>query len=233
MATSPRFEVNQDEILGSEKKRGKWTGCIIGCLIVAGIVLVLIVAVGIWFARNWRGIAADAGSKAMDAVVDASDMPAQEKVEVKEQVSRVATAIRDGRIGVGQSAMIVAKMMDSPLMATLMIPTHFQGSGLSDDEKTQGRLALKRFAVGVIDKKIDRKGSDAVLSHIADRQPNGPWQPRQHVSDADLRAALSEAKAQADAAGVAAEPAEVDYSEAFKQIIDEELKEPAAEAPKP
>ena len=50
---------------------------------------------------------------------------------------------------------------------------------------------------------------------------------RQQVSDEELRAALAEAKSQADAAGIAAEPADIDFSEEFKRIIDEQLKEPA------
>ena len=99
---------------------------------------------------------------------------------------------------------------------------------MSDDEKAQGRQALKRFARGMIDGKIDQKGIDAVMSHVADRQPDGKWRLRPQVSDADLRAALSEAKSRADEAGIADEPENVDPSDEFKRIIDDALKEPSS-----
>ena len=47
---------------------------------------------------------------------------------------------------------------------------YFDRSGLSNDEKVEGRLTLKRFARGVFDKKIDEKGVDAVMTHVADRR---------------------------------------------------------------
>ena len=63
------------------------------------------------------------------------------------------------------------------------------------------------------------------MVHVADRQPDGNWRLRQQVSDADLRAALTEAKAQADKAGIAEEPEEFDPSDEFQRIIDEALNE--------
>jgi hypothetical protein len=85
----------------------------------------------------------------------------------------------------------------------------------------EGRITLKRFARGVVDKKIDEKGVDAVMAHVADRQDGGDWKLRQSVSDADLKAALAEAKAKADEAGVAAQPEEIDPSDELKKIIDQ------------
>ena len=63
------------------------------------------------------------------------------------------------------------------------------------------------------------------MSHVADKEPNGEWRMRQQLSDADLRAALTEAKARADAANVAAEPEDVKPSVELKRIIDETLNQ--------
>ena len=124
-------------------------------------------------------------------------------------------------------ATIIQKVMQSPLMPTLVVGAvdkqYFASSGLSEDEKAEGRLTLKRFARGVIDKKIDDKGIDKVMSHIADRQSNGSWRLRPQVSDADLRAALAAAKAEADEAGIAAQPEKIDPSDELKKIIDESM----------
>ena len=107
-----------------------------------------------------------------------------------EQVDRVGKAFRDGKITLQQSGMIIQRVMESPLMPTLVVGAvdkqYFEKSGLSEEEKTEGRLALKRFARGVIDGKIKEPGIDAVMIHVADRDPNGQWKLHQQVSDADL-----------------------------------------------
>ena len=88
----------------------------------------------------------------------------------------------------------------------------------------RGRVdSLKRFARGIFDDKIKEKGIDAVMAHVADRKGDGQWRLRQTVSDDELRAALSEAKAQADAADIPAEPENIDPSDEVKRIIDESL----------
>ena len=111
-----------------------------------------------------------------------------------------------------------------PTIIVGAIDQHYlQRSGLSAEEKAEGRLTLQRFARGAIDKKIDEQGIDAVMAHVADRQPNGEWRLRQQISDQDLRAALTEAKARADAAEIPAEPEAVDPSDELKRIIDESL----------
>ena len=66
------------------------------------------------------------------------------------------------------------------------------------------------------------------MAHVADRRPNGQWQLRQAVSDEELRAALSEAKAQADAADIPPAPENIDPSDEVKRIIDESLRGSAA-----
>src|SRR5262249_4652490 len=136
-------------------------------------------------------------------------------------------AFRAGEITTEQAGTIIEKLSKSPLMPSLIVTAvdkrYFAFSKLSDEEKADGRKTLKRFARGMIDKKIDKKGIDAVMAHVADRQENNQWQPRQRVSDDDLRAALKEAKSQADAANIPDEPENFDPAEVVKKIIDESL----------
>jgi 2-hydroxychromene-2-carboxylate isomerase len=113
-----------------------------------------------------------------------------------------------------------------PMIVVMAVDKHyFDRSGLSDEEKKQGRVALQRFARGVFDKKIDEKGIDSVMMHVADRQGQGNWELRAHVSDQDLRAALAAAKARADEAGIGESPQNVDPSDEMKRIIDESLQQ--------
>jgi hypothetical protein len=225
MATEHRFEIDpQSEERGP---RSKWANCLIGCLIVLGIAIVIAIVAGIWIARNFRGWVADFGSQAINQRIDSSELPAQKKIEVKKQVDRVAKAFGDGRISFQQAGDIIQKLTKSPLMPTLVVAAvdlkYFDASGLSNDEKVEGRTTLKRFARGVIDKKINDKEVDAVMMHVADRGSDDSWKLRQRVSDADLKAALAEAKAKADDAGVAAKPEEIDPSDELKKIVDEYL----------
>jgi hypothetical protein len=226
MASDPRFDVvpNEGQV---PKQRSKWASCLIGCLAVLGVVFVLILIAIFWFSRNWRGWAANFGSEAMTQAVDASDLAPQEKADTKAQIDRIATAVRDNKITMEQFGTIFKKVQESPLMPLIVVTgvdkAYLTKSGLSEDEKTQGRIALKRFASGAMNKKIDKQGIDAVMSHVADQEPNGGWKMRQQLSDADLRAALAEAKTQADKANVPAEPEDFKPSIELKRIIDESM----------
>jgi hypothetical protein len=235
MASDPQFgtypnpsDQHSFQIEEPERKRSWWQTCLIGCLGVLAVMVVLAVIVGIWVSQHWRGWIADFGGQAINQGIDSSDLPPQEKVEVKVQVDRVAKAFRDGQISNEQASAIVKKLIDSPLMPSFVVMAvernYFDHSKLSDDEKAAGRQSLKRFARGIFDEKIKEKGIDAVMVHVADRQGGHQWHLRPTVSDEDLRAALNEAKAQADEAGIPEAPPNVDPSDEIKRIIDESLR---------
>jgi hypothetical protein len=234
MASDPQFgaysnssDPHSFQVEEPERKRSWWQTCLIGCLGVLAVMLVVAVVVGIWVSRNWRGWAAEFGSQAINQGIDSSDLPPQEKVEVKVQVERVAKAFRDGQISNEQASAIIKKLIESPLMPSFVVMAvernYFDHSKLSDDEKAEGRKSLKRFARGIFDDKIKEKGIDAVMAHVAERKGDGQWRLRTTVSDDELRAALGEAKAQADAANIPAEPENIDPSDEVKRIIDESL----------
>jgi hypothetical protein len=209
------------------RPRSAWKTCLIGCLGVLAVFILLAVIAGFWIGRHWRGWFADIGTDAVNHMIDTSDLPPQEKGEVKEQVARVEKAIRDKQISMQQFGLIIEKLTRSPLMPSLVVVTvgnrYFDRSGLSNDEKAAGRKTLKRFASGIVDHNIDEEGIDAVMKHVADRKPDNSWELRRRVSDAELRAALTEAKARADEAGVPDDPPEIDPSDEVKRIIDEAL----------
>lgn len=231
MVTDPRFDVQPEEYTETQQKRSKWASCLIGCLIVAGVVLVLMAIVGFWVAKNFRTWAADGSAQMLDQVIQTSDLPAQEKVEVKAQVDRVTGGFKNGTVSFEQVGLILQKVTKSPLMpalaAAVVDKQYFEKSGLSAEEKAEGRIAMQRFARGMIDEKIAQAGIDAVMAHVATREPNNQWKMKPQVTDADLRAAITEAKDQADKAGIAETPEAVDPSDEIKKIIDESMPAPA------
>jgi hypothetical protein len=117
--------------------------------------------------------------------------------------------------------------MESPLLGLVMASAaeqeYIDKSGLSDEEKEEARITLRRFLRGSIDRKIPQADSEAALQQIAMRQPNNRWQLRPSITDEQLKAFLTDAKMAADDAGVAEQPAPVDPSEEVKKAIDAAL----------
>src|SRR5689334_15756016 len=95
MVTDPRFDVQPDEYTETQKRRSKWTSCLIGCLVVAGVAMVVMIVVAVWVYKNARGWVADGSAQMLDQVIQSSDLPPQEKVEVKAQVDRVTGGFRN------------------------------------------------------------------------------------------------------------------------------------------
>jgi hypothetical protein len=200
--------------------------------------LIIAILFGVWVYRNWRGWAADAAEQGISQAVNQSDLPQPEKKEILDQVERVTVPFRAGQLPIDKVLGILEGIMKSPMMPSLAVMAvekqYFDKSGLNNEEKEQGRKTLRRFASGLVEKKIDESGMDAVLSHVADRKGEGEWELRQNVSDDDLRAALAEAKKLADDAKIPEEPPTFDPSDEIKKIIDSALNDappPADEAP--
>lgn len=242
MSTDPRFQstdprFSADYTPEEPKKRSAWQTCLIGCLVVLAILLVVGILVGVWLVRNGPGLVANAATAVVDQLLDASDLPQQEKQEVHDQVARLRTAFDDGKLPWNKLGQIVDRIMNSPLMPAIMVfaveKQYFDHSGLSADEKFQGKQTLRRFLRGLSDKTIDEQGMDSVLSHIGTKGANGQWEMKQQVTDDELRAALAEAKSLADQANIPDVPADFDPSDEIKKVIDEEIGPEPVEAVAP
>jgi hypothetical protein len=209
-----------------ERKSG-WRTCLTGCLIVLVILIVIAILVGFWIARNARDWAATGVTEVVRQGMANSQLPAPEQQEIMVQVDRVATAFREKKISLEQLGDLAQEFADSPLMsligASMIERQYFAKSGLSEQEKTEGRQTLQRFIRGSIDGKIPKAGIDAAMIHVADRDSRGQWKLRNTLTDEELRAFLTEAKDQADAAGIPDQPDEIDPSDEVKKIVDQAL----------
>lgn len=210
-------------------------GCLLGCLGAVVVTLILGTVATIWVYRNWRTWFSAGATQAVNQAIDSSELPPEEKNQIKVDVDRFFVAFRDGRVSMEQFGRLVQKLVESPLMSTLVASAaekkFLDGSGLSQEEKAEAKVTLQRFLRGSIDEKIDQASVDAALRHVADRQPDDSWRFRDKVSDADLRAFLAAAKKAADDAQIPEQPQEFDPSDEVKRIIDEALAEPAAVPP--
>jgi hypothetical protein len=208
-------------------KRGCMKSCFMGCLFVAVILFVVGLVLAFWIARNWREWAADFGSQAIKESLDQTDLPEAEKAEIGVEVDRLAQAFRDGRISTEKAAELMQKLAVSPLATSIIVSVvnskYLDRSGLSDEEKAEGRKTLARFARGVQDQAIPEPSRDATLQMMATKDAAGNWQIKQSVTDDELRAFLAAAKSDADAAQIVDQPEVVDPSEELKKIVDEAL----------
>ena len=228
MVTDPRFDPQPTSTEAPPTERSGCKSCLMGCGIAAIILLVLAVIVGIWVYRNWRDWGATLASKALAEAVEATALPPAEKQEMKVQIDRLTEAFRNERLPLERLGPLIDQIVKSPVMTTLIVSAaekqYLDKSGLNDEEKAEGRQTLRRFLRGLIDEKIKEQELDAVMVHIADRQPGGQWELRRQVSDGDLRKFLSAAKEAADKAEIPNEPETVDPSDELKKMIDEALQ---------
>ena len=158
--SDPRFDLDYNEPEAPKQKRSVWATCLIGCLVMAVIVFVIGAAAIFWVMRNARGWAADFTSQVVEQGIDASQLPAEEKAEIKVQVKRVADAFRSGEMSGEQLGMIMQKIAESPLLPSLMVAAidtaYIQKSGLTDEEKTAANETLQRFLRGMMEEKINQ-----------------------------------------------------------------------------
>jgi len=222
---SDRFEIEP-----APRERSGWGGCLAGCLVGFMFAMLLMVSAGWWALSNWKSWLVIGGTQAIETSIDASELPDQEKVELIAELKRLRDGFGEGSISDKQMIQVAEALIQSPLIRIFVVTaveTHYVvNSGLDDKEKANARVALQRFAAGIMSKKIGQDDLDEVLSHIADRDAEGSLIIRQLVTDEDLRAFLDAAAEKADAAGIPAEIEPIDPSDELKRIIDSALAKP-------
>lgn len=220
-----------------QPERRGMSGCLKGCLI-AFVVLVVISLLGAWWiSRNLRGWMSTGSEQMINEIIDQSDLPEEEKAELKAESKRVTAGIADGSITWEQMGQIMTGIAESPLVPMFLVKSieaqYLNPSGLSEEEKTEGRTTLERYASGLMDKKISQASADQVLAHVADKNANGDWELREKVTDDELRQALATAKQQADEAGIPEEVPPIDPSAELKKVLDAVIGPAPGELPVP
>ena len=221
------------------KKTGARDGClwfgVIGCLVA----LLLAAAGGIYMWLNFRKLASDFGRAIIVSQVDALDLPKEQRDGIIQHVNRLSDDYRSGRIEFEQLKAIFQELQ--PLIGSGVMVGFVTGyvkpSQLSAAEKEAARMTVLRFVQGNIDGKIDSATAEQVLGAI--RKPGTKpeemkFKPK--LTDEELRKVLADAKAAADAAGIAAELPVVDLAQELGKAIEQALaktgKAPASATPK-
>ncbi|MEM7755818.1 MAG: hypothetical protein AAF297_09310 [Planctomycetota bacterium] len=206
---------------------------VVGCLAVLGVLVVLVVLAGVIFGPRLLPMLQGAGAEAFraggTAVINETDLPADEKPEMIGHIDRVADGLKDGTISFDQFGVLAENLFEDTIFwvgIVYAIDTGYvQASGLSDEEKAAGQTQLRRFAQGIHEGTIERTKLNDVAAPIGSNDADGDFSLNEKagVTDDQLRQVIANAERVADEFGVPSEPALIDLSDEFGRVIDDSL----------
>jgi len=206
-----------------------------GCLIAAGIVLALIVAIVIWVALSWKGWAGSVMRQSTTGIVQKSSLADDQKSAVISRVDALTKDFEDGKISTEQFGNVMKALAESPIMAAGAVygidKAHIEKSGLTKEEKDAGRLELQRVARGMSDGSLKPQNLQAVIDTVSETDPFGNKKMKQKLTDADLKALFAKSKETADAAKVSNEPFTIDLVYEIDKVIAKGLGRPEPAPP--
>ena len=189
----------------------------------------ILVAVGIYASKNYQTLIAHGITAAMNAVIHNSDLPVEEKSEIKEIIYQVKDGYLSEDITAAELGLILEAIGKCPAL-TIGLVTQFQQSyivpsGLGSDEKRVADLDLNRFARGLSDGSLDWEIVNGILAQISEPGEDGNHHLRApaDVSDNEIRQVLAAVKDAVDESGISKEKIEIDISDEFKKSVEETL----------
>ncbi len=208
----------------------------IATALLVGLVafVLIVVAVGVWAANNYRVLIANGITAGMNAVINRSDIPGEEKVDV----TRIITRLKDGylaeEITMAELGLVMDAMGSCPALSIGLViqfeQSYVAPSGLSTEEKEAAALHLNRLARGLADGRIDWAVIDPLLDPISYRKADGNKELRrpENVSDTEILEVLVTAKEFADEAEISEEMVNIDISDEFLKSVEQALGRPLA-----
>lgn len=209
-----------------------------GCLIALAVVVILVVAGGLFVMSQWRGWAASAVTAGITVGVEELELSDEDQQRILARVDELAEDFKAKNVTLEQLGEVAMKLIESPLKQAVAVfaveKNYFEDSGLSEEEKADARLQLQRLARGVYEEKISLDEMQEAMDEIVVRSignDNVTFREPETVDDDDLRRLISKVKAEADEAEIPNEPFEIDIAAEFIKAIDEALGVAAVEPP--
>jgi hypothetical protein len=199
-------------------------------LLVGGIAfLLIVVAIGVYAVNNYNVWIAHGITAGMNAVINNSGIPEQEKAEVTQIISQLKEGYLSQEITMAELGQVLEAMGACPALPIGLVVQFEQSyvapSGLNSDEKTAANLHLNRLARGLADGRIDWSVIEQILDPISDPGADGKQHLRSpdRVSDDEIFEVLVTAKEIADEAGISEEMIAIDISDEFLKSVEEAL----------
>lgn len=209
-------------------------GMLLGCL---GVIVVsgLMCAGLVWYVQQNIGKwGAGIAREAIVATIEASEIPEEEKTEVIAQVDRVVNEYKAGKIGEKELERLMSEYQNSPAFLLIGVwgleKSYLEPSGLSDEEKEQGRRTIQRAFRGLCEKKISLQQFQAVVpqpefDELDAEDPPAPPPGGRRLTDDEVRHMLDNLKKLADDAGIPDEPFTIDIGDEVKKFVDQALED--------
>eukprot|EP00913_Durusdinium_trenchii_P006349 g5961.t1 len=232
---------------GLKRYTARRGGALAGCLIVLGVLVVLVIVGVVIVAMNWKGWLAGTIKSAAEQAIQQTDLPESEKGEVLAEITALADGFKNGDITFEEFMRIGEDIANGPLIPAAVVggfeSMYLEPSGLSDEEKAAGGLAMSRVAQGVSDDKIEADPLKAIFNPIQTASTTGAGVHINHpefnlhlkepkaCTDEELRQVIANATAAADGAGVANERVMFDVSDEIRAAVERATgKAPALES---
>jgi hypothetical protein len=212
-------------IRGLKSQSGIATALLVGLIAFALIIL----AGGVWAAKNYNVLIASGITAGMNAVINGSDIPADEKTDVTRIITRLKEGYLADEITMAELGLVMEAMGSCPALPIGMVVQFEQSyvtpSGLGSEEKEAAGLHLNRLARGLADGRIDWAVIEQILDPISDTKADGNKQLRSpaRVTDHEILEVLVTAKEFADAAGMSEEMVNIDISDEFLKSVEQAL----------
>ncbi len=211
----------------------------IGCLAVIGIFIIALVIVGVVVAKNWRGWFADFSRDKIALVLDEAKLPDEQKIAIMAEMGAFIDAFETGDITLEELRKVAEAVAEGPILPMLAVYGLDEGyistSGLSDEEKADAKIQLRRVARGITERSIPPNDFNNILDPL-EPDPGEKAGPKinadtmniviakpEYVDDDEIREFIANARAAADEAGVPDEDFTIDYAQEIRKAIEEAL----------
>jgi hypothetical protein len=205
------------------------SGMATALLITIIAIFVIFVTAGVYAVKNRQIWIAHGITAAMNAVINNSGIPSQEKSQVTEIIYQINQGYLAGEISTAELGLLFEGIAKCPAL-TIGLVTQFEQSyvvpsGLSSAEKLSAETNLNRLARGLSDGKIGWEIAETILTGISEIGEDGNHHLKAagEVSDEEIREALLAVKIAADEAGISERKVEIDISDEFKKTVEEAL----------
>jgi hypothetical protein len=210
---------------GMKSQSGIATALLVTIIAIFGI----FVAAGLYAVKNRQIWIAHGITAAMNAVINNSGLPSQEKSQVTEIIYQVNQGYLAGEISTAELGLIFEGMARCPALIIGLVTQFEQSyvapSGLSSAEKFSAETNLNRLARGLSDGIIGWEIAETILTGISEIGEDGTHHLKAagEVSGEEIREVLVAVKKAADEAGISEMKVEIDISDEFKKTVEEAL----------
>ncbi len=210
------------------QKSGGCRNIAIGCGIAVLVVVIIGGVAGWYIGRNIKSWSAQGIAAVLESGIREMQLPADQEQRLLAKVDYLKNEFIAGNITFEQLGEIGLRLSEGTFFQAGMIhlaeTQYIQPSGLSDEEKVEGSLAMQRILRGFcVDETISDQDIEEVMIPITYEEPDGTRQLKDNLTDDELRTFIDLAEEKADAAGVPDEPYKVDLAAEFERAIDEVL----------